>query len=51
MRCSNPDLLPVEAQSSALGNSGALKTLAVRIALEMGLQAAAKGREVHNLWR
>lgn len=49
--CSIPNLLPLEAQSWAPGNSGSLKAPAVRIALEMGLQAAAAGGEVHNLWR
>lgn len=42
-------LLSFEAKSSALGNSGSLKALAVRKALEMGLQEAAMGRVVHNL--
>lgn len=35
--CGMPNLLPLEAQ--APGNSGSLKAPAVRIALEMGLQA------------
>lgn len=50
MCCSAARLLPFEAKSSALGNSGSLKAPAVRNALAMGLQEAPTGRDVHNLW-
>lgn len=49
-RRSTARLLPFEAKSSALGNSGSLKAPAVRNALAMGLQEAPTGRDVHNLW-
>lgn len=49
-RAAAPQLLPSEAKSSALGNSSCLKAPAVRSALEMGLQVAPPGRDVHNLW-
>lgn len=47
---STPCLLPLETKSSAPG-SPCLKAPAVRNALEMGLQVAPAGRDVHNLWR